>query len=83
MVTVLSSRDRAVYLYCDQHRSLQQILALPEVGDQASSVVPVLSDWISNRLMIGLDGQYLALAVQVETSVTSSGVEESEVLQAE
>jgi len=83
MVTVLSSRDRAVYLYCDQHRSLQQILALPEVDDQASSVVPVLSEWIGNRIMIGLDGQYLALAVQVGTPATSGSAQGAEVLQTE
>jgi ribosomal peptide maturation radical SAM protein 1 len=82
-VTVLKSCDRTVYLYCDQHRSLQQILALPEVDDQASSVVPVLNEWISNRLMIGLDGQYLALAVHVEPPGVSVGAQGTEVLEAE
>jgi hypothetical protein len=83
IVTILDELERAVYLFCDQHRSLRQILALPEVAGQGASVMPVLSEWISNRLMIGLDGQYLALAVQVETSATSGRAQGTEVLQSE
>jgi ribosomal peptide maturation radical SAM protein 1 len=83
IVTVLKSRDRAVYLYCDQHRSMQQILALPEVAGQSASVRTVLSEWISNRIMIGLDGHYLALAVQVETPGMSGSTPGTEALRAE
>jgi hypothetical protein len=83
IVKVLKPRDRAVYLYCDQHRSLQQILALPEVAGQTASIMPLLSEWITNRIMIALDGQYLALAVQVETPSASGSAQGTEVLQAE
>lgn len=83
MVTVLRSRDRAVYLYCDQHRSLQQILALPEVADRASSVVSVLSEWIGDRIMVSLDGQYLALAVHVERAAVPGTSDGTEVLVAQ
>jgi len=69
-VTILNELERAVYLYCDQHRSLQQILALREVAHDTGSVAPLLQEWISHRLMIGLDGQYLALAVRVEPLAT-------------
>jgi ribosomal peptide maturation radical SAM protein 1 len=82
MVTILNRLERAVYLYCDQHRSLQQILALPEVADH-TAVISALNEWISNRIMIGLDGQYLALAVQVEAAATSGVARGMEVLQAE
>jgi hypothetical protein len=83
MVTILDGFERALYLYCDQHRSLQQILALTEPGGQGASVMAVLDDWIGNRIMIGLDGQYLALAVQVEMPGTSDSAHGTEVLQAE
>jgi ribosomal peptide maturation radical SAM protein 1 len=82
MVTVLNACERAVYLYCDQHRSLQQILALHELADDTGSLAPLLEEWINNRLMIGLNGQYLALAVRAEPSPACGGTPETEALQA-
>jgi ribosomal peptide maturation radical SAM protein 1 len=83
MATILDGFARAVYLYCDQHRSLQQIQALPEVAHQPASIVSVLDEWICNRTMIELDGQYLALAVRSETPATSACAQGTALVQAE
>jgi len=82
IVRVLSARERAVYSYCDQHRSLQQIQALREVADDAGWLTALLDEWTKNRLMIQLDGQYLALAVRAETPQASQGTPEAKILQA-
>jgi ribosomal peptide maturation radical SAM protein 1 len=82
IVTVLNARERAVYLYCDQHRSLQQILALRELADDTGSLASLLEEWTNNRLMIALNGQYLALAVRAEPSPACGGTPETEALQA-
>jgi hypothetical protein len=63
-VTCLSAFERALYLYCDQHRSLRQI---QDMGGDSEPTGARLKDWIENRLMIEMDGQYLSLAVNEES----------------
>jgi ribosomal peptide maturation radical SAM protein 1 len=62
-VTILTEVERAVYLYCDQHRTLHQIERMAQtVLSGTSSVQQFLDDMVRDRLMIHLDGSYLSLA---------------------
>jgi hypothetical protein len=62
-VTILGGHERAVYHYCDQHRSLQHIEALPEVKQAGVAILPFLERLIEHRLMVCIDKLYLSLAV--------------------
>lgn len=62
-VTILTEMERAVYLYCDQHRTLRQIETMAQTAyGGTSSVQRFLDDMVRDRLMIHLDGNYLSLA---------------------
>lgn len=71
-LTVLSGAERALYLYCDQHRSRQRIDAVAsEWGASASEVEATLSRLVALRLMVAVDDRYLSLAVlQTPTAAT-------------
>jgi ribosomal peptide maturation radical SAM protein 1 len=61
---ILTGDERAIYLYCDQNRSLQQIrLFVSEWKASTVGLEAVLTQLINNRLMIRLDGRYLSLAI--------------------
>jgi hypothetical protein len=64
-LTILTGHERAVFLYCDQHRSLPQIESfLREIGGAVAPIQPFLDNLVNHRLMIYLDKQYLSLAVR-------------------
>jgi ribosomal peptide maturation radical SAM protein 1 len=66
ILTILSRHERALYLYCDQHRSRKMIDAfVAELGPTDLDVEESLARLVGSRLMIELDGRYLSLAVPV------------------
>jgi ribosomal peptide maturation radical SAM protein 1 len=68
-VTILSGAERALYIYCDQHRSRQKI-------DQFLAALPVahvdvdelLYRLVESRLMLHLDDRYLSLAIPASSA---------------
>ncbi|GII00048.1 RiPP maturation radical SAM C-methyltransferase [Planobispora takensis] len=60
-LTILEGSRRAVYLYCDQHRSADDVAA--HLADDGRAGAGILDDLVRDRLMIHLDGRYLSLAV--------------------
>jgi ribosomal peptide maturation radical SAM protein 1 len=65
-VTVLTGANRELYLFCDQHRGRAQaegFLRERQVGD--AEISAFLSDMLSHRLMLELDGRLLSLAVPI------------------
>ncbi|WAS92937.1 RiPP maturation radical SAM C-methyltransferase [Nannocystis punicea] len=61
-LTVLSGLERAVYVCCDQHRSLKQVVAACRADER--EVRPVLDGLVASRLVLHLDDRYLSLAVR-------------------
>jgi ribosomal peptide maturation radical SAM protein 1 len=75
-VTVLHEIEREIYLYCDQHRTINQIeTVVQRVFGVTSMVQPFLNDMVRDRLMIHLDGSYLSLATLVTPIGRSSSIE--------
>jgi ribosomal peptide maturation radical SAM protein 1 len=64
-LTVLKGYERAVYLYCDQNRSLQHVHTfLAADGCPTVEIEPFFERLINARLMVNLDSRYLSLAVR-------------------
>jgi hypothetical protein len=57
--------SRAIYLFCQTHRSLVRILDhFPEVPEE--KVLPFLKMMVDKQLMFEEHGRYLSLAVSVK-----------------
>jgi ribosomal peptide maturation radical SAM protein 1 len=64
-LTILEGGGRDLYLYCDQHRSPEQIRARATAPDLAGEALePFLGRMLRDRLMLRLDGHYLSLATK-------------------
>ena len=62
----LVGTSRAIYLYCQRHRSAKRIVArFPNVSED--KIMPFLKMMVNKRLMFEEHGQYLSLAVPVRT----------------
>jgi ribosomal peptide maturation radical SAM protein 1 len=72
-LTILDGYERALYLFCDQHRSLGEIQALPQSSQAGAAAVAASVDRLLDaRLMIHLDDRYLSLAVSADPPVSDS-----------
>ncbi len=63
----LSGLARGVYLFCDEGRTLSQILDFAARRDPAAdraAVRGMLADWIEARIAVCVDDRYLALALR-------------------
>jgi len=66
ILTILRGHERALYLFCDHHRTRKRIDAfVAELGATDLDLDEVLERLVASRLMIELDGRYLSLAVPV------------------
>ncbi|MDZ7620319.1 MAG: RiPP maturation radical SAM C-methyltransferase, partial [Patescibacteria group bacterium] len=66
----LRGLERELYLYCDQGRSFEDLVrfaqdAVCDVSLDESSLRQLLANWTEARLMVRVDGRYLALALRV------------------
>jgi ribosomal peptide maturation radical SAM protein 1 len=78
-VTILAGEERALYLYCDQHRSRQKIDQFwAELGTGNCDLDAVLGRLVESRLMIELDGRYLSLAIPISTEAAEEEEHEEE-----
>jgi hypothetical protein len=77
--------SRAIYLFCQRHRSLKRILAhFPGIAED--KIVPFLRMMVDKRLMFEENGKYLSLAIPVRpasrrphtTRLTGSNVQGQE-----
>jgi hypothetical protein len=67
---------REIYLFCDQHRSLQRIAAFgAERGLAGEPVQEFLGAMVEGRLMVTANGHFLSLAVPVEVEARTAGAE--------
>jgi ribosomal peptide maturation radical SAM protein 1 len=66
----LTGVEREIYLFCDQHRSMQRIAAFAaERGATVETVEDFLRAMIEARLMVAANGHFLSLAIPVELEV--------------
>ena len=60
----LVGTSRAIYLYCQTHRSIKSVLGrFPKLGED--KIVPFLKTMVEKKLMFEENGKYLSLAVPV------------------
>jgi ribosomal peptide maturation radical SAM protein 1 len=72
--TPLTGIRRETYLFCERHRSFQQIVAFAvERGESPEGLREFLDEMVERRLMATADGHFLSLgiAVDMETRTTS------------
>lgn len=61
----LIGTSRALYLFCQRHRSLKRIVGqFPGTGEE--KIIPFLKMMVDKKLMFEEDGKYLSLAVPVK-----------------
>ncbi len=78
-LTVLTGRERQLYLFCDRHRSRAAIDAyLEECGEEGFPLDAFLDRLLEARLILAVDGRYLSLAVAVPSAPAAGGSEASE-----
>lgn len=73
-LTILRGQERLVYLHCDERRTRQSIMSLLD-GD--AEFEPLLEAFVTKRLMLKIDDQYLSLAVRLarEAAVAERPIE--------
>jgi ribosomal peptide maturation radical SAM protein 1 len=72
--TALTGVEREIYLFCDQHRSLQRIVAFgAERGLAGEAVQEFLGTMVEGRLMVTANGHFLSLGVPVELEARTAG----------
>jgi hypothetical protein len=63
-LTQLTGWQRSIYEYCDQNRSLHQVVTLgSELGAPVGEIEEFLQEQVDLRLMVHAEGRYLSLAV--------------------
>jgi len=66
----LVGTSRAIYLFCQRHRSLKRILAqFPGIAQDR--IVPFLRMMVDKRLMFEENGKYLSLAIPLKRAINS------------
>ncbi len=68
----LSGLERELYVYCDRGRRFGDLRhfaqeVVPDASPDETALHRLLSDWLDARLMLLIDGHYLALALRLRT----------------
>jgi ribosomal peptide maturation radical SAM protein 1 len=76
-LTILRDSERLAYLYCDQHRSRQNLDEFVAREAPGFRLEPFLEQLLASRLMLQIDERYLSLAIRLPAKAPTGAHAES------